>query len=393
MRLKAEEGYIMKRNIIRYGMVGGSLNSFIGRVHKNAINFEVNAMLTAGCFSSNKSNNLETGDYYHLPTDRVYADYKDMAEKESQRKDKIDFVCVVTPNSTHYDIAKEFLLHDINVVCEKPLCSEISQAEELKKIAFERGLLFAVTYTYSGYGMVKQAKQLIKEGGIGKVINVNAEYLQEWLIDSIGSDASQTAKLSGWRTDPEIAGISNCVGDIGTHIENTVAYMTGLRIKRVAAKLDYFNQPLDLNANMLVEFDNGASGIYSCSQVAVGYANGLTIRIFGTKGSIEWRQEQPNQLKVTLKGQPSAIYERGTGYITGRAAQLNRIPSGHPEGYYEAFANVYKTYLGAILKTINGEKLTAEDLDFPKIEDGVEGVKFIHAVVESAGNDSSWFII
>lgn len=149
-------------------------------------------------------------------------------------------------------------------------------------------MLFAVTYTYSGYGMVKQAKQLIQEGTIGKVINVNAEYLQEWLIDSIGSDASQTAKLSGWRTNPEIAGISNCVGDIGTHIENTVAYMTGLRIKRVAAKLDYFNQPLELNANMLVEFDNGASGVYSCSQVAVGYANGLTIRIFGTKGSIEW---------------------------------------------------------------------------------------------------------
>lgn len=383
----------MKRNTIRYGMVGGSLSSFIGKVHKNAINFEVNAKLIAGCFSSNKSNNLETGNYYSLPTDRVYTDYKEMAEKESRRKDKIDFVCVVTPNSSHYEIVKEFLLHDINVVCEKPLCSEISQAEELKKIALERELLFAITYTYSGYGMVKQAKQLIEEGKIGKVINVNAEYLQEWLIDSIDSDASQTAKLSGWRMDPNVVGISNCVGDIGTHIENTVAYMTGLKIKRVAAKLDYFNQPLDLNANMLVEFDNGASGVYSCSQVAVGYANGLAVRVFGTKGSIEWRQEQPNQLKVTLKGQPSTIYERGTGYITGRAAQLNRIPSGHPEGYYEAFANVYKTYLGAILKTINGEKLTAEDLDFPQIDDGVEGVKFIFAVVESARNDSEWFTV
>lgn len=380
----------MKRSIVRYGMVGGSLNSFIGKVHKNALNFEINAELSAGCFSSNKSNNMETGNYYSLAPARIYQDYKEMAEKESKRIDKIDFVCIVTPNSSHYDIAKEFLLHDINVVCEKPLCSEVSSAEELQKIARERGLMFAVTYTYSGYGMVKQAKQLIEKGTIGKIINVNAEYLQEWLIDSIGSDASQTAKLSGWRTDPKVSGISNCVGDIGSHIENTVAYMTGLKIKRVAAKLDYFNQPLDLNANMLVDFDNGASGVYSCSQVAVGYANGLTVRIFGTKGAIEWRQEQPNQLKVTLKGQPSAVYERGTGYITGRAAQLNRIPSGHPEGYYEAFANIYKTYLGAILKTVNGETLLTEDLDFPQIKDGVEGVRFIQAVVKSAKNDSSW---
>ncbi len=380
----------MKRSIVRYGMVGGSLNSFIGRVHKNALNFETNAELTAGCFSSNRQNNLEAGSFYGLASDRVYSDYAEMAEKESQRNDKIDFVCIVTPNCSHYDIAKEFLLHNINVVCEKPLCSEISNAEELQKIALERGLLFAVTYAYSGYGMVKQAKQLIEEGAIGNIINVNAEYLQEWLIDSIGSSASQTARLSGWRTDPKVSGISNCVGDIGTHIENTVAYMTGLKIKRVAAKLDYFNQPLDLNANMLVDFDNGASGVYSCSQVAVGYANGLTVRIFGTKGAIEWRQEQPNQLKVTLKGQPSAIYERGTGYITGRAAQLNRIPSGHPEGYYEAFANIYKTYLSAVLKTVNGEKLLPEDLDFPQIEDGVDGVRFIHAVVKSAKNDSSW---
>lgn len=380
----------MKRNIIRYGMVGGSLNSFIGRVHKNALNFEICAELTAGSFSSSMPSNLETGEYYGLAADRIYSDYKEMAAKESTRADKIDFVCIVTPNSTHYAIAKEFLLHDINVVCEKPLCSDIGQAEELQQLANERGLLFAVTYTYSGYGMVKQAKQLIAEGKIGKVINVNAEYLQEWLIDSIGSDASQTAKLSGWRTDPNVAGISNCVGDIGTHIENTVAYMTGLKIRRVAARLDCFNQPLDLNANMLVDFDNGASGVYSCSQVAIGYANGLTVRIFGTNGAIEWRQEQPNQLKVTLKGQPSATYERGTGYITGRAAQLNRIPSGHPEGYYEAFANVYKTYLGAVLKTVNGEKPTPEDLDFPKIGDGVEGVRFIHATVKSSKNDSMW---
>ncbi len=380
----------MERKKLLYGMVGGDLHAFIGGVHRAAISFEGKAFLAAGCFTPNQKANKECGEFYQLDNDRIYVDYMEMAEKESKRRDKIDFVTIASPNFLHYQVAKEFLSKGINVVCEKPLCFDIEQAEELEKLSRDKGLLFAVNYSYSGYPMVKQAKKLIKDGVIGNIINVNAEYLQEWLIDDIGAGDLSTTKLSVWRKDPEVAGISNCAGDIGTHIEHTVGYMTGLKLKKVAAKLDYYGQPLDLNANMLVELENGVHGVYCSSQVCVGHANGLVARIFGTKGAIEWAQEDPNYLKVTLKGQPMQIYNRGMGYITGRAAGLNRIPSGHPEGLYEAFANIYKTYISALLKKINGEKLTEDDLDFPSVSEGVEGVRFIHAVVESNKAGAAW---
>lgn len=380
----------MQRKKLRYGMVGGGLNAFIGGVHRSAISFEGKAFLVAGCFSPDQKANKKCGEFYQLAEDRTYADYKEMAEKESRREDKIDFVTIVTPNFLHYQVAKEFLLKGINVVCEKPLCFELEEAKELEALAKEKGLFFCVTYGYSGFPMVKLAKKLVKDGLVGDIINVNAEYLQEWLIDDIGAGDISTTKLSVWRKDPKIAGISNCVGDIGTHIKHTVSYITGLKLKKVAAKLDYFGQPLDLNANILVELENGASGVFCSSQVCVGHANGLVTRIFGTKGAIEWAQEDPNYLKVTLKGQPPQIYNRGMGYVTGRAAELNRIPSGHPEGLYEAFANIYKTYINAILKKINNEKLSENDMDFPAISEGAEGIRFIHAVIESNKKESQW---
>lgn len=380
----------MKITKLRYGMVGGSLNAFIGAVHRHAIAIEETAVLSAGCFSTLEEKNLECGKFYNLVNDRVYKDYKEMAEKEAGREDKIHFVIIVTPNATHYEIAKTFLEHGINVVCEKPLCFTKEQAEELEKLAKDSDLLFAVTYTYSGYAMVKQARKLVKDGYIGKIVNVNAEYLQEWLIDEIGNGDESTAKLSVWRMDPRLTGISNCVGDIGTHIENTVAYITGLKPVKVAAVLDTYGLELDLNANMLVEFDNGAHGVFSCSQVCIGHANGLVIRIFGTEGAIEWKQEDPNYLFVTKKGQPKQIYNRGMGYIQGSAAQLNRLPSGHPEGLMVAFANIYHEIISVILNKENGEKVIADELDFPNVSDGVEGVKFIHAVVESSKNNSIW---
>jgi Predicted dehydrogenases and related proteins len=371
-------------------MVGGDLKAFIGGVHRHAIDFQGQAKLVAGCFNPEPQANKECGDFYQLDKERLYADYKEMAEKESQREDKIDFVAIVTPNFLHYQVAKEFLLKGINVVCEKPLCFELEEAKELEAIAQEKGLLFAMTYSYSGYPMVKQARKLVKDGVIGNIINVNAEYLQEWLIDDIGAGDESTTKLSVWRKDPKFTGISNCVGDIGTHIEHTVGYITGLKLKRVLAKLDNYSQQLDLNANMLVELEGGVSGVYSCSQVCVGHANGLVTRVFGTKGAIEWVQEDPNVLKVTLKGQPTQIYNRGMGYITGRAAELNRIPSGHPEGLYEAFANIYLTFINALLKKLNNERLNENDLDFPTVSDGVEGVMFIHAAVKSNKLGSAW---
>ncbi|MFT9078348.1 Gfo/Idh/MocA family protein [Ethanoligenens sp.] len=379
----------MEKRIIRYGMVGGHLNAFIGGVHRIAIGFDQSAELFAGCFSPIESENTETAERYHLDRSRVYKDYKEMAQKESQRDDKIDFVAIVTPNFMHYEVAKEFLLHGIHVMCEKPLCFEVDQALELQALAKEKGLLFAVDYAYTGNAMIKLAKQFIADGEIGDIVGVSGEYLQEWLIDELG-EQSDTIKLSGWRTNPKVAGISNCIGDIGTHIESMVHYITGLTIKRISAKLQTFGHPLELNADILVDYDNGASGVYACSQVAIGHMNDLSVRIFGTKGALEWRQEYPNDLRVTRKGQPPQLYSRGAGYVTGRAAALNRLPSGHPEGYFEAIANIYKTFAGALAKKNAGIPLDADDLDFPRIESGISGVRFIHAAVESGKNDSRW---
>lgn len=379
-----------KRTRLRYGMVGGGLGAFIGGVHRRAIALEETADLVAGCFSSRPEKNQETGGFYGLAEDRIYESYEAMAREEAKREDGIDFVCIVTPNATHYEIAKAFLEAGIHVSCEKPLCFTVEQAEELSALAKEKGLHFAVTYTYTGYGMVKLAKKLVSEGAIGDIVNVNAEYLQDWLIDEIGGGDQTTTKMSVWRTDPEKSGISNCVGDIGTHIEDTVGYITGMHPKKVAAVLDHYGMDLELNANILVEYENGVHGVYSCSQVCAGHLNGLVVRIFGSEGAIEWVQEEPDCLKVTKKGQPEQIYHRGTGYVSGRAADLNHIPSGHPEGLTYAFANIYHGFMGAVLKTVNGETVTAEDLDFPSVDDGLTGVRFVHAVVNSSKNGSAW---
>ena len=379
----------MKKRL-QYGIVGGGLNAFIGTVHRIGADFDRMCELTAGCFSSKPEKNAECAEFYKLDADRVYSSYEEMAQKEAAREDGIDFVTIAAPNRIHYAVAKVFLENGIHVFCEKPLCFEVAEAEELKKLAEEKGLLFGVNYSYSGNNMVKEARELILSGHIGEVIDVNAEYLQEWLIDDIGAGDQTMNKLSVWRKDPKVAGISNCVGDIGTHIENTVAYMTGLKVKRVAAKLDYFGQPLDLNANILVEFDNGAHGVFCSSQVCVGHMNGLVVRIFGTKGAIEWVQENPNILYVTLKGQPTQIYNRGMAYVSQRSAEMNRIPSGHPEGLFAAFANMYKVWCTAVLKKVNGEELTKYDYDFPSIDAGIEGVNFIHACVESNEKDAAW---
>lgn len=381
----------MERKKLRYGQIGGTMNAFIGAVHRKAIAIDEQAELVAGCFSSsNEEANRACGEHYGIAAERIYKDFNTMAEAEAKREeDRLDFVVICTPNRVHYDVAKTFLLKGFNVVCEKPLCFTIAEAEELKKISEEKGLMFGVTYTYTGYNMVKQARQMIEDGVIGKVIDVKGEYLQEWLIDEVGEGES-TAKLSVWRMNPKMSGISNCVGDIGSHIEHAVCYMIGSRVKKVAAMLDCFDHELDLNANMLVEFQNGAHGTFSCSQVAAGHYNGLVVRIFGTKGAIEWEQEHPDFLKVTLKGQPTQIYTRAA-HTSGHALDLNRIPSGHPEGLTMAFANIYKTYTNALLNRINGKANDGKwDLDFPNVEDGVQGVRFITACVESSKNGATW---
>ena len=377
-------------NRINYGMVGGKLGAFIGDVHRKAIAFDPRAALAAGCFSKNWPENEATGAAYQLDPSRVYKTYQEMAEVEAARPDGIAFVSITTPNNTHYEIAKCFLEQGINVVCEKPLCFTVAQAEELVALSKAKDLLFGVTYGYTGFTMVKVMREMIRAGKIGEVVAVNAEYPQEWLIDELGESDPGTAKLSGWRSDPKVAGISNCVGDIGTHIEYIVHYLTGLPIKRILATTNSFGKALDMNANMILEYGNGANGAYWCSQVACGNLNGLAVRIYGNLGSLEWAQHFPDYVRFTPKGRAPETLSRGTGYISEAAHLNNRLPSGHPEGLYVGFANIYRNYITSVIKKKSGEPLTENDLDFPTAQDGLNGVRFLHAVIESGQRDAAW---
>ena len=376
---------------IKYGMVGGSIYAFIGEVHRKALAFDTRAELVAGCFSNVESENVDTAKAYGVSLDRTYKDYKEMAAAEAKRADKLDFVSICTPNFLHYEVAKEFLLAGINVVCEKPLCFAVEEAEELEKLAKEKDLIFAVTYAYTGYVMPKVMKEMIANGKIGKIAAIIAEYAQDWLIDELSPEKQgQTKNLSVWRTDPKFSGISNCVGDIGTHAENMIHYLTGLKMKRLMATTDNYGHALDLNANIIAEYEGGVRGQIWCSQIAAGRMNGLVVRIYGSEGSLEWEQHFPDYVKYTPRGKATEILSKRNSYITEAAHAAARIPSGHPEGYYVAFANTYRNILNAVAKKKAGEKLTDKDLDFPKVTDGVNGVKFVHAVIESSKSDGAW---
>ena len=376
---------------IKYGMVGGSIYAFIGEVHRKALAFDTRAELVAGCFSNVESENIDTAKAYGVCAERTYKDYKEMAAAEAKRADRIDFVSICTPNFLHYEVAKEFLLAGINVVCEKPLCFAVEEAEELEKLAAEKGLIFAVTYAYTGYVMPKIMKEMIANGKIGKIAAIVAEYAQDWLLDELSPEKQgQKKNLSVWRTDPKFSGISNCVGDIGTHAENMIHYLTGLKLKRLMATTDTYGHALDLNANIIMEYEGGVRGQLWCSQIAAGRMNGLVVRIYGSEGSIEWEQHFPDYVKYTPRGKATEILSKRNSYITEAAHAAARIPSGHPEGYYVAFANTYRNILTAIAKKKAGEALTEADLDFPKVTDGVNGVRFVHAVVESSAADGAW---
>jgi len=375
---------------VTYGMVGGGEGSFIGDVHRKAAAFDNKCKLAAGCFSRDYENTRKIGRQLELDEERLYETYEEMAEAESRREDGIDFVSIVTTNSSHYMIAKKFIEAGINVLIEKPLCFSVSQAEELKSLVEKKGLLFLVSYSYSGYPMVEEARHLVCSGKLGEIKTVMGEYPQDWLMELLENDKDN--KQAVWRTDPEVAGMSNCVGDIGSHIENTVSYITGLKIRRLCAKLECIppHRPLDTNAHILLEYDNGASGNYWCSQIASGHENGLRVRIYGTKGSLEWIQETPNRLKVSFFGKPIQIYTRGQGYVSENTAKLTRLPSGHPEAYYEAFANLYSKFADALVKKARNEERVDDDLYFTDVNDGLDGVRFINKCVESSKKGSVW---
>ncbi len=374
---------------LRYGMVGGGQGAFIGDVHRKAIGLDGLATIVAGCFSRSIDNTRATGAALGISADRLYATYEEMAEREARREDGIDFAVVVTPNAQHYGVVKAFLSRGISVVCDKPLTFEVAEAQELAELARKNKLLFAVTYTYTGYPAVKHAREMIRRGDIGEIRFVNAEYPQEWLATPAEHEGS---KQASWRTDPKQAGKSNCVGDIGSHVENMVSYVTGLRIKAVCARLDNFVQGrvLDDNATIMLEYQGGAKGLYWASQIAVGYDNGLRLRIFGTKGTIQWSQENPNYLTISKLGEPTVTLSRGRDGFYPHAQSYSRIPSGHPEGYFEAFANIYKTFALALASAKAGKTPTAEEMDFPSAEMGVDGVKFIGKCVESSRSGAVW---
>jgi len=374
---------------LRYGMIGGGQGAFIGDVHRKAIAMDGQAEIVCGTFSQSYENTLATGDALGLPKERLYRTFTEMIHGESQRHDRPDFLIIVTPNSTHYPAAKLALEHGFSVVCEKPLATSSAAAAELACLVRETGLLFCVTYAYSGYPVVKHLRDLIAAGEIGEVRFVNGEYPQEWLATKL-EDTGQ--KQAAWRTDPERAGGSNCVGDIGSHIEFMAAYMTGLEMESLCARLDRFGpgRPLDDNATVLVNFKGGARGVYWSSQIAAGHDNALRLRIYGTKGAVEWFQETPNTARVSFLDRPSGTVSRGRDPMSPRAQSLSRLPSGHPEGYFESFANIYATYLAALAKKLRGEPLAPADLDFPNVDDGVRGVRYIESCVESSARGSIW---
>jgi len=371
---------------LRYGMVGGGAGAFIGEVHRKTAAFDGKCTLTAGAFSRDFEVTKQTGAEFGLEEERLYPDFATMAVEEANRADGIDFAVIAAPNYAHYDAAKAFLENGIHVVCEKPLTFTVEQAEDLKRLSQEKGLLFCVMYSYSGYPMLHQARAMVRAGEIGEVLMVMGEYPQDWLIEVIEGESRQAA----WRTDPAMAGVSNCTGDIGSHIENTAAFVTGLKIKRLLAKLDVIgaDRTLDTNSAVLLEYENGATGMYWSSQVAVGNDNALKMRVYGTKGAIAWEQEFPNIMRFTKAGQPTQTLNRGHGYLSPDAA--SRLPSGHSEGYFEAFSNIYSRFADALLKRKSRQALAEDDLDFPNVDDGIEGVKFIHACVESSKQDSQW---
>ena len=372
---------------LRYGMVGGGPGAFIGDAHRKAISLDSTAELVAGCFSRTPEKTKEQGEALGLDPERCYANYKEMAAAEPAREDGIDFVVIVTPNNTHYEIAKAFLEAGIHVACDKPLVTTAEEAEELKKIADEKGLLFMVTYTYTGHVTMKYMRDLVKNGEIGTIRTVMAEYPQGWLYN----ENDWGGKQGEWRCDPAQSGRVNCLGDLGTHVENAVATVTGLKIKRVLAKMDVVvpGRKLDDNDQILVEYEGGATGINWTSQFAIGCDNSLRLRIYGSKGTLLWFQETPEEVTLIREDGIARTIKRGYGAVTPDAAKYGRLPSGHTEGWLEAMGNLYDSF-GACVLAKKEDRFTPDLIDYPTIEEGVAGLKYVEACLKSSENGNVW---
>ena len=375
---------------LKMGMVGGGKDAFIGAVHRLAANLDGRIELVAGAFSSNPAKSHESGALLLLDPKRVYDSYEAMAEAEAKLPvgQRIDFVSIVTPNFAHFPAAKTFLEAGFNVVCDKPVTLNLEEALKLREVVRRSGKVFVLTHNYTGYPMVKEARELVRTGGLGKILKVVAEYPQGWLLNPIDQEGQ---KQASWRTDPERAGASSCIGDIGTHAENLARYITRLEIDELCADFSTFveGRRLEDDGNMLVRYKGGARGVLYASQVSAGEENNLTIRVYGTKASLEWHQEHPNELIVKFQDAPRKVYRRGNSYLSDAAKRFTRLPFGHPEAFIEAFANVYLEAARAIEAEVTGQPIP-EGLDFPTVEDGVEGMAFITAAVQSAKGGAVW---
>ena len=383
----------MKRKL-RMGMIGGGKDAFIGAVHRLAFNMDGLVELVCGALSINPEIAKESGESLFLAEDRTYLTYEEMLEKESMMPadKRIDFVTIVTPNFAHFAPAKLALQKGFNVVIEKPITFTLAEALELKQLIEQTGLILCLTHTYSGYPMVKQAKAMVKDGVLGKIRKVWVEYPQGWLSKLSEREGNAQA---AWRTDPKKSGKSGCMGDIGTHAAHLAEYISGLKITHLCADLNIMvdGRALDDDGNVLLKFDNGAAGVLMASQVAAGEENALKIRVYGEKGGIEWAQHEPNTLLVKWLDAPTQILRAGANY-TDRLSSFTtgncRTPGGHPEGYLEAFANIYKNFATTLMAKMDGTTPSKEALDFPSVDDGVRGMAFIDNVVASAQSDKKW---
>lgn len=370
------------------GMVGGGRGAFIGGVHRMAAALDGEIELVCGAFSSDPERSKVSGEDLHLPANRVYPNYEAMilGEKALPENERMDFVAIVTPNHMHYGPARMALENGFHVVCDKPLAFNMEEALELERLVNETGLLFALTHNYTGYPMVKQARAMIANGELGKIRKVVVEYPQGWLSTQV------EGKQAAWRTDPAKSGIAGAMGDIGTHAENLAEYVTGLQIKSMCADLSAFveGRMLDDDGNVLLRFDNGAKGVLHASQICAGEENNLNLRVWGEKGGIEWRQMEPNTLVVKWLDKPTQVLRTGVGSLYPQATAHTRLPGGHPEGYLEAFANIYRNVAFCLQARLNGEVVDPLYQDFPTVKDGVRGMRFIEKVVASSGTEQKW---
>lgn len=375
---------------LRMGMVGGGRGAFIGAVHRMSANLDGKIELVAGAFSSDPEKSRLSGEDFFLNPDRVYGSYQEMAEKEAAREDRIDFVSIVVQNHLHFEVAKTFLEAGFNVICDKPMTRTLDEARALRDIVNETGKVFCLTHNYTGYPMVKEARRMVKDGELGRILKIVAEYPQGYAVGDVEGEGQ--GQISNWRSDPAIAGSSNCMGDIGTHAHNLVRYITGLEIDEMCSELTVFipGRELDDDGNNLIRFEGGAKGIIYASQISNGDENALNIRAYGTKASLEWHQEEPNDLIVKYANAPRKVYRRGNDYLGEAAKSNSRTPFAHPEGFIEAFANVYLAAAQAISDQINGNPAPAEGYDFPDTTDGIAGLAFIDTAVKSSASDQKW---